>query len=175
MAVDMEQVKAALDAEEPDYSGAVKRLGADALPHLEKIITGDHTGLAAKAAYLAGLIGTDACVPAMNKAAASGQAVVRLAAAAAAKHLPDAYRDSMVLQLVDDADGGVQKLAMKSAPAVMSEALKSRVAALGQVAEAAVKKGAFDWGTSARREAEAEARTLESLSQRKQGGAKRAA
>ena len=46
MAVEMEQVKAALDAEEPDYSGAAKRLGADALPHLEKIITGDHTGLA---------------------------------------------------------------------------------------------------------------------------------
>ena len=139
MAVEMEQVKAALEPEEPDYPGAVKSLGAGALPHLERIITGDQTGLAAKAAYLAGLIGTDKCVPAMNKAAASGQPVVRLAAAAAARHLPDEYRDSLVLQLVDDADAGVQKVAMKSAPAmaVMSEALKSRVVALGEAASKA--------------------------------------
>ena len=136
MAVEMEQVKAVLDAEEPDYPGAVKSLGADALPHLERIITGDHTGLAAKAAYLAGLIGTDKCLPAMNKAASSGQAVVRLAAAAAAQYMPDEYRDSLVLQLVDDADAGVQKVAMRSAPAmaVMSDALKSRVMALGKTA-----------------------------------------
>ena len=134
MAVEMEQVKAALEPEEPDYPGAVKSLGTDALPHLERIITGDQTGLAAKAAYLAGLIGTDKCVPAMNKAAASGQAVVRMAAASAAKHLPEEYRDSLVLQLVDDVDVGVQKLAMKSAPAVaaMSDALRSRVEALGK-------------------------------------------
>ena len=38
-----------------------------------------------------------------------------------------------------------------------------------------LKKGAFDWGTSARREAEAEARTLEAVSQRKPVGARRAA
>jgi len=146
MAVEMEQVRAALDPEEPDYPGAVKSLGPDALPHLERIITGDQTGLAAKAAYLAGLIGTDKCIPAMNKAAASGQAVVRLAAAAAAQYMPDEYRDSLVLQLVDDADVGVQKVAMKSAPAmaVMSDALKSRVVALGKPAgkAPAVKQGA---------------------------------
>ena len=52
MAVDMEQVRAALEPEEPDYPRAAKSLGADALPHLERIITGDQTGLAAKAAYL---------------------------------------------------------------------------------------------------------------------------
>ncbi|HEY0545923.1 MAG TPA: NADH-quinone oxidoreductase subunit A [Pyrinomonadaceae bacterium] len=38
-----------------------------------------------------------------------------------------------------------------------------------------VKKGAFDWGASARREAEAEARALNQLSGRKTGGARRAA
>ena len=38
-----------------------------------------------------------------------------------------------------------------------------------------LKKGAFDWGVNARREAEAEARTLESLTQREQSEAKRAA
>jgi hypothetical protein len=134
MAVDMEQVRAALEPEEPDYPRAAKSLGADALPHLERIITGDHTGLAAKAAYLAGLIGTDKSLPAMEKAAASGRVAVRIAAAAAARHLPDEHRDSILLQLVDDADAGVKKVALKSAPAVMSDALKARVESLNKAA-----------------------------------------
>ena len=141
MAVDMEQVRAALEPEEPDYPRAAKTLGADALPHLEKIITGDQTGLAAKAAYLAGVIGTDKCLPAMQKAAASGQAAIRIAAAAAARHLPDEYRDSLVLQLVDDGDAGVQKVALNSAPAAMSDALKARVESLRAAAPAPAGKG----------------------------------
>src|SRR5262245_10267519 len=129
MAVTMEDVRAALEPEEPDYRGSAERLGADALPFLERIITSDHTGLAAKATYLAGLIGTDKSVAALEKAAASGQAVVRIAAAAVARHLPDEHRDAMVLRLVDDGDIGVQKVALRSAPAAMSDALKARVEA----------------------------------------------
>jgi hypothetical protein len=76
----------------------------------------------------------------MGKAAASGQAAVRVAAAAAARHLPDEYRDSLVLQLVDDGDAGVQKVALNSAPAAMSDALKARVEAL-RAAPAPTVKG----------------------------------
>jgi hypothetical protein len=130
MPIDMEQVKAALDPEEPDYAKAAKQLGADALPHLEKIIGGSDTSLAAKATYLAGLIGGDRSVPAVAKAARSTQAVVRIAAAAAAAHLPAQHSDPVLLQLVDDADHGVQKLAMRSAPAAMSDALRARVNSL---------------------------------------------
>jgi hypothetical protein len=133
MAVEMDQVRAALEPEEPDYRGSVEKLGVDALPHLERIVTGDHTGLAAKAAYLAGLIGTDQCMPALNKAAASGQAAVRVAAAAAAKHLPGGYCESLVGRLIDDADMGVRKVAMRSAPPQdsISESLRARIAAYG--------------------------------------------
>ena len=142
MAIDMQQVRAALEPEEPDYPGSSQKLGVEALPFLEQIITGDHSSLAAKAAYLAGLIGTDACLPAMRKAAASGQAVVRIAAASASRHLPDEYRDEMVLQLVDDGDIGVRKVAMRSAPAeaAMSDALKSRMAAMAPASKPAAKK-----------------------------------
>jgi HEAT repeats len=128
MAVNMDQVRAALEPEEPDYPRAAK-LGPAALPHLEKIITSDHLGLAAKAAYLAGLIGTEKSLPALQKAARSSATTVRIAAAAAARHLSNEQSDSLLLQLVDDADVGVRKVAMKSAPAVMSDALRSRVAA----------------------------------------------
>lgn len=128
MPINMEQVKAALDPEEPDYAKAAKQLGAEALPHLEKIIGGSDTSLAAKATYLAGLIGGDRSAPAVAKAARSTQAVVRIAAAAAAAHLPAQHSDTVLLQLIDDADHGVQKLAMRSAPAAMSDALRARVA-----------------------------------------------
>jgi hypothetical protein len=141
MAVDMDQVRAALEPEEPDYAGSAKKLGADALPHLEKIITGDHPSLAAKAAYLAGLIGTEKSLPAMQKAARSAQAPVRIAAAAAARHLSAEQNEAILLQLVDDADPGVQKVALRSAPAIMSDALRSRVQALRvPAAKTAVKK-----------------------------------
>ena len=128
MAVDMDQVRAALDPEEPNYPAAAK-LGPDALPHLEKLITGDHAGLAAKAAYLAGLIGTEKSLPAMDKAARSAQVPVRIAAAAAAQHLTGDHAETVLLQLVDDSDAGVRKVAARSAPQGMSDALRARVAA----------------------------------------------
>lgn len=130
MAVDMEQVKAALTPEEPDYPKSAQQLGAEALPHLEQIIGGSDTSLAAKAAYLAGLIGGEQSVAAVAKAARSSQPVVRIAAATAAAHLPAEHSDAVLLQLVDDADQGVRKLAMRSAPAAMSDALRSRVNAM---------------------------------------------
>ena len=130
MALDLEQVKAALHPEEPDYPKAAKQLGAAALPHLEKIIGGSETLLAAKAAYLAGLIGGEESAPAVAKAARSSQPTVRIAAAAAAAHLPAEHSNSVLLQLVDDADRGVQKVALRSAPETMSDALRLRVNAM---------------------------------------------
>lgn len=141
MAVDMEQVRAALMPEEPDYPEAAK-LGPEALPHLEKIVTEDHAGLAAKAAYLAGVIGTDKSLGTLQKAARNADPVVRVAAAAAARHLPDEYSDALVLQLVDDVDAGVQKVALRSAPTEMSDALKARVDAYASAASAAAAKPA---------------------------------
>src|SRR5262245_9031454 len=130
MPTTMEQVKAALNPEEPDYPKAAQSFGADALPHLEMLIGGSDTSLAAKAAYLAGLIGGEQSVHAVSKAARSAQPVVRIAAAAAAAHLPAQHSDAVLLHLVDDADIGVQKLAMRSAPATMSDALRARVSTL---------------------------------------------
>jgi hypothetical protein len=141
MAVDMDQVRAALEPEEPNYAAA-RSLGPDALPHLEKIITSDHPGLAAKAAYLAGLIGTAGSITALERAARSSQSAVRVAAAAAVAHLPAEQSDPLLLQLVDDADAGVQKVALRSAPSTMSDALRARVAARQSGAVPAAGKGA---------------------------------
>jgi len=155
MAVDMDEVRAALEPEEPDYPAAAQNLGTDALPHLETIITGDHPGLAAKAAYLAGLIGTEKSIPAVQKAARSSDTRVRIAAAAAVRHLPGEQSDPLLLQLIDDSDPGVRKIAMRSAPSVMSDALKSRVASLRQV---------IDKPAAATRSAKKSARTAQKAS-----------
>ena len=143
MAVKAEQVRMALLAEEPDYAKVAKKLGTGALRHLSAIVGSEDPLLAAKATYLAGMIGGPASGDVVAKAARSGQAPVRIAAAAAARKLaagpamPATGRrgvltdsSSILLQLVDDADPGVRKVALRSVPSTMSDALRERVTAL---------------------------------------------
>lgn len=144
MAVTAEQVRTALLAEEPDYTKVAKKLGTGALRHLSAIVGSADPLLAAKATYLAGMIGGPASGDVVAKAARSGQAPVRIAAAAAARKLADGGpamaaagrrgvltdSSSILLQLVDDADPGVRKVALRSAPSTMSDALRERVTAL---------------------------------------------
>ena len=130
MAITLEQVRAALEPEEPDYKKAAKNLGTEALPHLERLITGDHPMLASKAAYLAGIIGTEQSVSVLERAARSGDASVRIAAAAAVQNLPPEPASDVLLRLIDDPDMGVQKVALKSVHSNASAALKARVEGL---------------------------------------------
>lgn len=137
MPVTLEQVRAALAPEELDYQKAAKDLGVEALPHLERLIATAQPLLASKAAYLAGVIGTPASVPAIERAARSGDARVRIAAAAAVQHLPAGTASDVLLTLVDDADVGVQKTALRSVPTAASAVLRSRVEGLSRTASSA--------------------------------------
>ena len=84
MAVTYEDIRAALDPDEPDYERAAT-LGADAAPHLSRLVRGDDLMLAAKAAYLAGRLGFGEVV---NEAARRDDVTVRIAAANTARNLP---------------------------------------------------------------------------------------
>lgn len=130
MAITYEQVKAALDPEEPAYNKAAESLGPEALPHLERLIAGDHPMLASKAAYLAGLIGTEKSTEVLQKAARSGDVRVRIAAAAAAGKLPPGSASDVLINLIDDADVGVQKVALNAVPNASSAALRARIESL---------------------------------------------
>ncbi len=130
MAVTFDQVKAALDPEEPAYNKAAAAFGAEALPHLSRLIASDHGMLASKAAYLAGLIGTDKAVDVIQRAARSGDVTVRIAAAAAAGKLTADSASDVLINLIDDGDVGVQKVALRSVPDTSSPALRARVASL---------------------------------------------
>lgn len=129
MTVTSEQVKAALDRE--DYDEAAE-LGADALPHLLRFVEGGDLSLAPKAAYLAGRIGDPQGAAILELAAASDEAVIRVAAAGGATHLPDEDTDALLQTLVDDDDPGVRKVALRAVPASPSVDLAAKVEVLSE-------------------------------------------
>lgn len=129
MPVTMEQVRAALDPEEPDYAKAAT-LGPGVLPHLEKLIARNDPHLASKAASLAGMIGDERAGAVLMKAAKHKDVRVRIAAAHSAQHLPPAAASLVLTPLLADKDIGVQKVALKSVPRAGTPQLRAKVETL---------------------------------------------
>ena len=125
MAVNLKQLRDALNVEEPDYAKAAK-LGAGALPHLKKLVTDDDTMLASKAAYLAGLIDAENSADVVAAAAQSDSVVVRVAAANGAAHISNADA-SLYEGLLADQDAGVRKAVLRSVERAGRGDLKPRV------------------------------------------------
>jgi hypothetical protein len=131
MTVTLEQVLAVLSPEEPDYS-AFNNLGAEALPHISDLVTGDSPILASKAVYLASLIQNDQSVEIMRIGAQSADPIVRVAVAAGVRNLNEVDGSKISLVLLDDADSGVQKVTLKSMKTTVSPEVKLKVEALNQ-------------------------------------------
>lgn len=131
MPVTMQQVRKALDPEEPDYAKAAK-LGPEALPHLAKLIAGKDPGLASKAASLTGMIGDESAARVLEKAARHKDVRVRVAAAHSARNLPAAAASRVLAPLVTDADVGVQKVALRSVPRTVTPELRAGVETLSK-------------------------------------------
>lgn len=123
----MQQVRAALDPDEPNYVKAAKDLGPKSLPHLERLVFGEHPLLAAKATHLTGLIGGDKAISLLKRAVHSKDVRLRIAAAGATSNLDTRDRSEILQEVIDDADIGVQKMALKAAAIGMSDELRSRV------------------------------------------------
>lgn len=126
MPVTMKQVRACLDPEEPNYPESAK-LGAEAVPHLKKLVAGADAMLASKAAYLASLIPVESSLEVLENAARHGDATVRVAAAAAMSNVPGDLGSDVLAPLVGDADVGVRKVALASVRSGGGEALRARV------------------------------------------------
>ena len=124
--VTMQQIRAILDSEEPDYALAAK-LGSGALTHIETLIKGVDPKLASKAAYLAGLIQDSYSTAVLKIAAQSKYPEVRIAVAAGARHLDSQATSEVLLCLIEDQDSGVRKMALKSAPLDATPALRKRI------------------------------------------------
>ena len=126
MPVTLKQVRDALLPEEPDY-GTAKQLGRGALPHLEELVEGPDPLLASKAAYLTGLIGGPRATAVLQSAAVSRFPEVRVAAAAGAANLEAQAASMVLLPMLDDADVGVRKVALKSVPPEASAEVRAKV------------------------------------------------
>lgn len=113
MTITMDDVRAGLDPDEPDYAAAAG-LGPEALPFLDRLVRGADPMLAAKAAYLASLIPGEARSAVVAAAAASAEPTVRLAAAASLRNLDEAEAGRLADVLLDEADVGVRKQALRS-------------------------------------------------------------
>lgn len=121
MAVTMQEVRAVLDPEEPDYEQAAQ-LGPDALPHLESLVREADPMLASKAAYLASLIPASQSVQVIRQAAQSIFPEVRVAAAAGVSNLRSEDAKSVLPTFLGDPDVGVRKFAARSEPVVAARA-----------------------------------------------------
>jgi hypothetical protein len=125
MAVTEQQVRAYLEPEEPNYSAAAQ-LGPDALPVLEQLVRGPDPLLASKAAYLAALIPHENAARVLEAAAKSGDVTVRVAAAAGLRRMPQ-VSENIMMDLVDDLDEGVRKVALKSIKGKMTPKVRGKV------------------------------------------------
>src|SRR5207249_4630401 len=115
MPVTKEQVETYLRADEPDYAMA-KRLGLGALPHLEAFARDADPGIAAKAVYLASLIGGEAATSVIVSAAQQADPVVRVAAAAALGNVSADRLADVAVHMLADPEEGVRRQALAALP-----------------------------------------------------------
>ena len=114
MSTSMEDVRMALDPEEPNYSEAAA-LGREALPYLGSSVVGSDPRLASKAAYLASMITDGQSVEVLARTGRSPEPVVRVATAAGLRNTRSAEARQILQALLGDEDGGVRRIAMQLA------------------------------------------------------------
>ena len=131
MAIAMVDVLEALSPDEPDYARA-RKLGPAAVPFLQQIMMQSDQLMAAKAVYLAGLIGTDAGAQVVAHGASSANPAVRVAAAAAATELSQDRAAVILETLLGDADGGVRYRALKSTAKHLNPTLRVRITEMAE-------------------------------------------
>lgn len=137
MPVTLNQVRAHLMPEEPDYEQAAAELGPEALPVLRDLVAGADKHLGSKAAYLASMLDDPRSADVLLAAAESPHPVVRVAAASGVRNLRAGGGgesadgtdplDAVVERLLRDDDFGVRKVAVQSLNASGSPKARERL------------------------------------------------
>lgn len=129
MPVTIQQIRAELDPEEPNYDRA-KALGSGALAGLRQLVMSPDPMLASKAAYLAGLIDSAQSVGVLQTAANRPHLIVRIAAAAAVRSLSAERATKLLRVVLRDADTGVRRVALDSIRKEVAPAVVPRLKAM---------------------------------------------
>jgi len=131
MAITLMDVRARLEPDEVDYLSA-RKLGPQAIPFLMELVQGGDLALASKAAYLASMILSPRSAAVLEKAAASQEAVVRVAAASAIRNLSAADAEKVMDLMKNDPDAGVRKVVLKSVSLLKSRRLSMKAKNMAQ-------------------------------------------
>jgi len=115
MALSKDELKALIEADEPDYKKLAAVLQPGDLPQLTEIVRGNDAMLASKAAYCISLVHDQSALSALETASESPVEAVRVASAAGLSNLRGFDVKAVAERLLADADVGVRKLAIKSA------------------------------------------------------------
>lgn len=123
--VTMEEVRAQLEREEPNYAEAAQ-LGPGVLPHLLVLVRDDDPLLASKAAYLTTLIRDPRALAGVEVAARSPHPVVRVATAGGLRNLAD-VPEGLWDRMLRDPDVGVRQATLGSIAASRPAGVKGKV------------------------------------------------
>lgn len=115
-----------LSLDEP-RPGAGQRLDSDAVPHLERIIREGHPQFSVKAALALSAAGAEGHRELVSELANDPRPIMRVAAARAAGTIAQRNRSRLLLRLLDDQDGGVQKAAIRASATRPSPELVERL------------------------------------------------
>lgn len=128
MAHTREQLIKMIDLDEPDYQEIVARLTKDDIPLLNELATDPNPAIATKAISCLGFMNDERAMAGVEKAAKSGNPVLRVAASHALRNMTSMPAAERILdQLLDDNDIGVKKFALKTVEASRLSNLKEKV------------------------------------------------
>jgi len=115
-----------------DYDGLARRFGPWAVEALSLVVCADRPRIAAGAIALAARMEGGAGFPVVAQGSASVHTVVRVAAAASARRLPDEPATPIVARLLGDRDVGVRGHAVRSAVLIGAPVLLEGVRAIAE-------------------------------------------
>jgi hypothetical protein len=114
MAMTDQELKLALDSEEPQYQEIVAQLDESDVPRVRQFAESGDVALASKAVYLASLLKSEAAHEIVVRAAGSGNELVRVASATAIGNLPTSPRERAAGELIGDANPAMAKMVLRA-------------------------------------------------------------
>ncbi len=120
-----------INLDEPDYVAIVSKLSQDDIPTLIELSKHSNPAIATKAISCLGLMKSDKALNGIQEAAKHSNPVIRVAAAHSIRNMVNVRGSVQVLEgLLDDADIGVRKFALKTVDAANISSLKEKVKAM---------------------------------------------
>ena len=122
-----------INLDEPDYPSIVSKLTADDVPALVELTRHSNPAIATKAISCLGLMKTEKALDGLKEAVSNADPVRRVAAAHSLRNMTNVRgSDKLLEKLLDDADIGVRKFALKTVEVANVVSLKEKVRSMNQ-------------------------------------------